>query len=606
MTAVDRGTWSRSQVPAEDTWDLSAIYPNSSAWESDLQAIRDQVPELVALRGTLGESANQLLKALALEETIGERASRAFSYAGLKRDQDNTDTQAQADYDRVVVLSVELSSAVAFLEPEILALPEGTVERYLEDEPGLEKYRHALETLLRQREHVLDAKTEQLLASAGELAMAPDTIFSMLNDADLEYGTITNEQGEEVTLTKANYQRFMESRDRSVRKAAFETMHAAYRSHRNTLAATYAASVKTDVFFARTRKYESSLDASLKPNNIPIAVYDALVETVNANLPVLHRYTALRKRVLGLDKLGVYDLYVPIVPEVDHEYAYDEAVETVLKGLTPLGDDYVQSLGSGLDSRWADIYENKGKTSGAYSWGVYGVHPYILLNWSHQLRDVFTLAHEVGHAMHSHYTFDAQPYAYGRYTLFVAEVASTVNELILTNYMRGQTNDPKLDMYLINNALEDFRGTLFRQTMFAEFERWAHEQVEAGQALTPDALSEKYAELCRRYYGPDVEVDEFVAIEWSRIPHFYRAYYVYQYATGISAAAALSRQILDEGEPARERYRTFLSGGSSKDSLDLLKDAGVDMTTAEPIQQAIDVFSSLLDELEAHVVKLDS
>lgn len=599
MTVADRGTWARADVPVEETWDLTAIYPNADAWNAALQEIRDRLPELAALRGTLGDGAGQFLKALQLEEAIGEQFSRAFSWAGLRRDQDNTDASAQADYDKVVVLSVELGSTVAFLEPEILALPEGKVEEYLAEEPALEVYRHALENLLRQREHVLDAETETLLASAGELAMAPDTIFSMLNDADLEYGTITNEDGEEVTLTKANYQRFIESRNREVRKAAFDAMHSAYRRFQNTISATYAASVKTDVFFARTRKYASSLEASLKPNNIPVSVYDALVETVNRRLPALHRYVDLRRRMLNLDSIGVYDLYVPIVPEVDQEYSYNEAVDLVLSGLQPLGSDYVRALGSGLDSRWTDIYENKGKTSGAYSWGVYGVHPYILLNWSSQLRDVFTLAHEVGHAMHSHYTFEAQPYVYGRYTLFVAEVASTVNELLLTDYMRKHTDDKLLDMYLINNALDDIRGTLFRQTKFAEFERWAHERVEAGDALTPDVLSEYYADLYRRYYGPHLEVDEHVAIEWARVPHFYRAYYVYQYATGISAAAALSRQILDEGEPARERYRTFLSGGSSRDSLDLLKDAGVDMTTPEPIDQAIDLFESLLDELEA-------
>lgn len=599
MTVADRGTWSRADVPVEETWDLTAIFPDSDAWSAALQEIRGRLPELAALRGTLGESAGQFLKALQLEETIGEQFTRAFSWAGLRRDQDNTDAAAQADYDKVVVLSVELGSTVAFMEPEILALPEGRVEQFLAEEPALEIYRHALVSLLRQRDHVLDAETETLLASAGELAMGPDTIFSMLNDADLEYGTIANEDGDEVTLTKANYQRFIESRNRDVRRAAFEAMHGAYRRFQNTISATYAASVKTDVFFARTRNYESSLEATLKPNNIPIAVYDALVETVNRRLPALHRYVELRKKVLELDTIGVYDLYVPIVPEVENVYSYNEAVDLVLAGLAPLGADYVQALGAGMDSRWTDIYENKGKTSGAYSWGVYGVHPYILLNWSSQLRDVFTLAHEVGHAMHSHYTFEAQPYVYGRYTLFVAEVASTVNELLLTDHMRKQTNDKLLDMYLINNALDDLRGTLFRQTKFAEFERWAHERVEAGDALTPDVLSAQYGELSRRYYGPDLLVDDFAAIEWARVPHFYRAYYVYQYATGISAAAALSRQILDEGEPARERYRTFLSGGSSRDSLDLLKDAGVDMTTAAPIDQAIDLFESLLDELEA-------
>lgn len=597
-STVQDGTRPRAEVPEEDTWDLTHIYPSRDEWEADIGRIREMTPELAGLKGTLSEGPEKLLRALQLEEQIGERLIKVYAYAALANDQDTSDPVTQAMEDRARVLHVEVSGQTAFLEPEIIALPEGTVEHYLEQEPELGIYRHALDSLLRQRDHVLDSETEALLANAGEVFGAPGTIFGMLNDADMYYGEITNEEGEKVTLTKANYQRFMESRKRDVRKEAFETLHSAYQRHRNTLASTYASSVKADVFLARTRKYKSALEASLEPKNIPIAVYDALVESVNAHLPLLHRYIALRKRMLGLDKLGAYDLYVPIVPEVDVEYDYHQAVDEVLEGLSPLGDDYTEDLGKGLRARWVDIYENQGKRSGAYSFGVYGVHPYILLNWSATLRDVYTLAHEAGHAMHSFYTSQAQPYVYGNYTLFVAEVASTVNEMLLTDAMRKKTDDPAIQAYLINLVLEEFRGTLYRQTMFAEFERWAHERVESGEALTADSMSEHYAELARRYYGPDVEVDDTVAIEWARIPHFYRAYYVYQYATGISAAAALAKQILEEGQPARERYRTFLSGGSSKYSLDLLRDAGVDMTTPEPVEQALSLFGEWLTELE--------
>lgn len=588
----------RGDIPVEDTWDLSAIYPNRADWETAIEDTRADLPKLTALQGTLGEGPRRLLEALRLQDDIGERLMRAFSYAGLKKDEDNTNARAVADHDRAVGLSVEAGEAAAFFEPELLALPEGTVERYLAEEPALAQYRQALENLLRQREHVLSAEQERLLASATEVLMAPGQIFTMLNNADLEYGTIEDEDGNQVTLTKGNYLRFMESRSRAVRKAAFEGMHDAYIRHRNTLATTFASSVKTNIFEARTRNYGSALEASLSANNIPVAVYDNLIETVNRRLPLLHRYISLRKRALELDQLEVYDLYVPIVREIEGEYSYDRGVELVLNALSPLGDDYRSALSAGFDSRWVDVYENTGKTSGAYSWGVYGVHPFMLLNWSSRLNDVFTLGHEVGHAMHSWYTNANQPYTYGRYTLFVAEVASTVNELLMTDAMRRETDDAATQMYLINHALEDFRGTLFRQTMFAEFERWAHARVEDGEALTPDALSETYAELCSRYYGPNVTVGEHAASEWARIPHFYRGFYVYQYATGLSAAAALSKMLVEDGEPARERYLRFLSSGSSNYSLDLLKDAGVDMTTPEPIEKALDVFDGLLTELE--------
>ena len=597
MVATELRT--RSDVPAEDTWDLSAIYRTREDWEAAIAQVREDLPKLAALQGTLAEGPARLLEALRLEEAIGERLTRVYSWAGLKKDEDNANTDAVSDYDRVVTLSVEASQMTAFMEPEILALPEGAVERYLTEEPQLAIYRHALENLLRQREHVLSAEQEQLLAAASEMAMAPSQIFTMLNNADLTYGTITDDEGNEVELTKGNYLRFMESRNRDVRRQAFEGMHQAYIDHRNTLATTYASSVKAEIFYARAHNYESALRASLQPNNIPISVYDNLVEVVNRRLPLMHRYIDLRKRALGLDQLQVYDLYVPIVPEIEADYTFDQGVETVLRSLAPLGDAYRQVLSAGFDSRWVDVYENKGKTSGAYSWGVHGVHPFILMNWQGRLDDVFTLGHEVGHAMHSHYSSTTQPYTYSRYTLFVAEVASTVNELLMTEALRRETDDRAVQMYLINHALEDFRSTLYRQTLFAEFERWTHEHVEGGGALTPDVLNEKYVELTSRYYGPSVEVSEYAAAEWSRVPHFYRAFYVFQYATGLSAAAALSRQITTEGEPAVRRYLEFLSGGSSKYSLDLLKIAGVDMTTPEPVEQALDVFEALLGELEA-------
>lgn len=591
----------RADVPVDDTWDLTAIFPNEAAWEAEVEAIRAELPRVTALQGTLAEGPGRLLEALRLQDELGERLTRAYSWAGLRKDEDNTSAAAVAAHDRVVALSVEAGQASSYLEPEILALPDGTVERYLDEEQELVLYRHGLQDLLRLRAHVLSAESERLLASAGEITMAAGSIFTMLNNADLTHGTLTDESGNEVTLTKSNYLRYMESRERDVRRQAFEGMHRAYLDHRNTLATTYSSSVKTDIFFARTRGYGSALEASLAPNNIPVAVYDNLTEVVNRRLPLLHRYIALRKKVLELDQLEVYDLYVPIVPEVDAEYTYDRGVETVLRSLGPLGDEYRTILAGAFDSRWVDVYENRGKTAGAYSWGVHGVHPFILMNWAGRLDDVFTLAHEVGHALHSHYSSTTQPFTYSRYTLFVAEVASTVNELLMTDALRRETDDRAVQMYLINHALEDFRSTLYRQAMFAEFERWAHEHVEGGGALTPDVLSERYGELCARYYGPDVNISESTAVEWARIPHFYRAFYVFQYSTGISAAAALSKMIVDEGEPARKRYVDFLSGGSSKYSLDLLRDAGVDMTTPDPIERALDVFEALLVELEALV-----
>lgn len=592
------GTTPRTEVPEEFTWNRADIYDSVDAWRADIENIQELLPALAAFQGTLNDGPQALLGAMQTQEKIGELLIKVYAYAMLANDENTADPETQAWEDRARGLAVMVGSQSAFLEPEIIALPDGRVESYLTEEPELGIYRHALEDLVRQKEHVLDAATEQLLAAGGEVFNAPGTIFGMIDDADMRYGTVKNEDGEEVTLTKAVHQRFMESRDRRVRKDSFTVFHTAYQRQSNTLAATYASSVKSDVYLARARKYETALQASLEPHNIPIAVYDSLVKAVNDHLPAMHQYVALRKRALGLDSVAAYDFYVPIVPEVDVEFSYDEAVEMVLAGLAPLGEKYVEDVRGAITNRWIDVYENQGKRSGGYSMGVHGVHPYILLNWSGRLNDVFTLAHELGHAMHSNYTSNTQPYVYGNYTLFVAEVASTVNEMLLSRHLRATTDDAAFDAYLVNNAIDDMRGTLFRQTKFAEFERWAHERIEGGEALTAEVASAQYNELMRRYYGPDVTLDELTGIEWARVPHFYRAYYVYQYATGISAAAALSQQILDEGEPARERYLTFLSSGSSKYSLDLLRDAGVDMTKPEPVNQALKLFGGWVNELE--------
>ncbi len=590
---------SRQDVAVDDTWDLTAIYPDRDAWLAAIAGVRDDLPALGAAAGTLGSGPQALLDILRLENGIGERLNRIFAWAGLQKDQDNADNEAVVAFDQAVQLSVACAQAASYIEPELLALPDGTVESYLATEPQLAMYQQALDDLLRQRAHVLDAATERILAAAGEVMSAPGQIFTMLNNADLTYGTITDEDGNEVELTKGNAIRFLESQNRSVRQAAFEGLHRVYQQHRNTLATTYSHAIKAGVFNARERHYDSALQAALQPNNIPLAVYDTLLEVVHRRLPSLHRYIDLRRRVLGLEKLQAYDLYVPIVPEVTTEYTWDRGVQMVLDSLTPLGEDYLQHLSAAMDSRWVDIYENRGKTSGAYSWGVYGVHPYILMNWAGRLDDVFTLGHEVGHAMHSTLTFEHQPYIYSRYALFVAEVASTVNESLMNAALRRDTDDPALKAYLLNHALEDFRTTFFRQAMFSEFERWTHAQVEAGAGLTADNLSAQYAALCAAYYGPSVEISEYAAIEWSRVPHFYRPFYVFQYATGLSAAVTLSQMLLDEGEEARERYLTFLSGGSSKYPLELLRDAGVDMATPDPIERAMDTFDALLTELEA-------
>jgi len=491
-----------------------------------------------------------------------------------------------------------VSAATAFIEPEILAIPTETINQWIAEEPGLKVYDYALEELARQRAHVRSAEVESILAQFYDITRATGEIFEILTNADLDFPTFEDEKGQTVKLSHSRYGRYMESQDRRVRREAFKGMFSAFGSIRTTLGATLAAEVRSHVINARIRNYSSALEAALEPKNIPLDVYHNLISTVNQNLPRLHRYMRVRKQLMGLDELRFYDLYAPLVPQADMDVPYQEATQLVAAAFEPLGPDYAEALQKAFTNRWIDVYENVGKRGGAYSGGSHKSAPFILLNYQDRLRDVFTLAHELGHSMHSFFSWQTQPFVYSNYTLFVAEVASTLNEALLTDYLLKTRNDPALRKHLIVQQLEDIRATIFRQTMFAEFELDIHQRTEAGEPLTADSISKPYFSLVERYLGPDVVLDEEIAWEWARIPHFYYNFYVYQYATGLSAALALSKQIINEGKPAVERYLNFLSSGSSRSSIDLLRGAGVDMTTPEPIQQAMDQFDALLDELE--------
>jgi len=588
----------RSEMPAEAKWRLEDMYSSNDQWEKDFKQVRELLPQISSYQGKLMASADHLLAGLQQRDRISELAERLYAYARMRRDEDNTVATYQAMTDRATALLTEVGAATAFLAPEILAAEPEQVERMLNENTGLQLYRQDLEDTLRHKPHTLPTEQEQLLAQTGEMAHAPHTIFNMLNDADMKFPTIRDEDGNEVQLTKGRYAHFLESQDRRVRKDAFEAMYGTYEKYLNTLAATYAASVKKDVFFARVRNYPSALEASLHEDNVPVSVYTNLIDTVHRHLPALARYMKVRKNRLGLDDLHMYDLYTPIVSGVDRKIPFEEAVATVEKALQPLGQEYLTTLKEGLRSHWIDIYENEGKTGGAYSWGSYGVHPFVLLNYQDNTDNMFTLAHEMGHAMHSHFTQATQPYVYSHYTIFVAEVASTFNENLLMHHLLQQTKDPKAQLYLINHHLEAFRTTVFRQTMFAEFEMLTHQKVEEGEALTPELLCSIYRDLNRTYYGAEAVVDEQIALEWSRIPHFYTPFYVYKYATGYSAATALSQQVLNEGDPAVKRYLNFLRSGSVDYPIGLLKGAGVDMATPQPVEQALAVFEKLVEEME--------
>ncbi|MGG3999367.1 oligoendopeptidase F [Anoxybacillus kestanbolensis] len=588
----------RKDVPVEYTWRLEDIFATDEQWEKEFQQIQALLPKFSEYKGRLGESAQMLYEALQYRDHVFMRLGKLYAYAHMRHDEDTANSLYQGLETRAEGLYAEAGQATAFIVPEILAMDEDVLRTFLQQYEPLRLYAHELDEMNRQRPHVLSEKEEALLAQAAEVMNASSNTFGALNNADLRFPTITDENGEEVEVTHGRYIRFLESEDRRVRRDAFKAVYDTYRKYENTFASTLSGAVKRNNFFARVRNYRSAREAALSKNQIPETVYDNLIETIHRYLPLLHRYVQLRKRVLGLDELHMYDLYTPLVKQVDMKVTYEEAKDILLKGLTPLGDEYISIVKEGFDNRWVDVQETRGKRSGAYSSGSYGTNPYILMNWQDNVNNLFTLAHEFGHSVHSYYTRKYQPYPYGNYSIFVAEVASTCNEALLNDYLLKTIDDEKKKLYLLNHYLETFRGTVFRQTMFAEFEHMIHQMAQNGEALTAKVLTEKYYELNKTYFGDGVVIDEEIGLEWARIPHFYYNYYVYQYATGFSAATALSKQILEEGAPAVERYIGFLKAGSSDYPIEVLKKAGVDMTSPEPIEQACQVFEQKLQELE--------
>ena len=590
----------RQQVPVEETWNLETIYSSDEAWESDFQALKEKVPALIGFKGRLGESAETLYEALQLRDNLSRQLHKLYTYAHMRYDEDTANSHYQALNDRAGSLASQVSAQLAFMTPELLSIEENQIETFMEQNESLRVYRHAFDELALERPHVLTEAEEAILAQAGDVLGQSSSTFGMLNNADLKFPKVKNEKGEEVELTHGRYITFLESADRSVREGAFKAMYGTYAQYLNTFASTLSGSVKKDNFYATVRKFESARQSALHHNAIPESVYDGLVEAVNERLDLLHRYVALRKRALGLDELHMYDLYTPLVKDVEMKVSYEEAKQWMVDGLAPLGEEYVQIVKDGLESRWVDVRETRGKRSGAYSSGAYDTQPFILMNWQDNVNNLFTLAHEFGHSVHSHYTRTSQPYPYGDYSIFVAEVASTTNEALLNDHLLKTRTAKEERLYLLNNQLETFRGTLFRQTMFAEFEHMIHQAAQEGVSLTPEYLNETYLELNKRYFGDEIVIDEEISYEWARIPHFYYNYYVYQYATGISASAALSQQIMEEGEPAVRRYiDNFLKAGSSDYPIEVLKAAGVDMTTKEPVLKALDQFEAVLDEMES-------
>ncbi|MFW6381849.1 MAG: oligoendopeptidase F [Bacillota bacterium] len=588
----------REQIDEQFKWNLEDIFASDEDWEQEYQAVTDELSDILQLEGKLVESGEQLFNGLEKIMSIQARASRVHAYAHMKQDQDTSNQQYQALNARAQELYHNLNDATSFVVPEILKLDRGQLAEYMEQTPGLEKYEHFLDNILRQRQHYLSRNEEKLLAMAGEVASGPSNIFTMLNNADLTFPLMEDEDGEEIRITHGRFIELMKSRARRVRREAFEKLYEKYGELENTFASTLNSSVKGHIYYARARNYDSALEYALDDDNVPVMVYDNLISTIKDNLEPLHRYVELRQRELGLEELHMYDLYTPLIPEVEIQITYQEAREKVKQGLKPLGRDYLKLLEEGFESGWIDVYENRGKRSGAYSSGCYGVHPYVLLNYTRDVSNMFTLAHEMGHALHTYFSNQNQPYVYSEYKIFVAEVASTLNETLLLHHLLQTTDSEAKRLFYINHYLEQFRATVYRQTMFAEFEREIHSRQEQGVPLTPSLLKELYRELNREYYGPEVVLDQQIDLEWARIPHFYYNFYVYKYATGFSAATAIAAKILRKGQPAVADYLEFLKSGDADYPLQLLKIAGVDLQSPQPIRKAIGVFEDYLDQFE--------
>lgn len=588
----------RKDIPNEHKWDLESMYENVEAWNEDYKRCVELSKEFENFKGQVVKSSENLLHTLKKRDELYRLVENLYTYTHMKLDEDTRLGSSQELSDKGLSLYVEIEEKTSFLVPEILTLNEEELNKYLEEQEELKLYKHFLDDILRVKDHILSASEESILAQMGEVANSPQKIFSMLNNADLKFPTIKDENGKEIEITHGNFIPLMESKNRDVRKTAFEELYKTYKNFKNTFAAALNGDLKKNIFNATLRNFASSREASLSANNIPLTVYDNLINAIHNNLDTMYKYMDIRKRALNLDELHMYDLYVPIVKDVDFNIPYDKGVEIIKKALAPLKDEYLEGMNEGFNSRWIDIYENRGKRSGAYSSGSYDSKPYILLNYHDTLDNVFTVAHEMGHSMHSYFSKKNQPYVYGGYGIFVAEVASTTNECLLLDYMLNNVTDKNERLYLLNHYLESFRTTVFRQTMFAEFEKLIHEHLEKGEALTADYLSNTYKKLNELYYGPNMVVDEEIAMEWARIPHFYYNYYVFQYATGFSAAVAFSEKILKEGDKAVNDYLNFLKSGSSDYPINVLKKAGVDMTTEEPVNNAMQLFKRLVDEFD--------
>jgi len=594
----------REEVPVELTWDLTSIFPSDEAWEEEFRAVEQLIPTAENYKGKAKEGAESLYEALQASNEISERFGKIYVYSHLKHDEDTTKSKYQGMESRSRSLGAKLSAAWSFLTPEILSLSEETIQQYLDEYEPLRLYTQMFKELNLQRPHVLTADKEEILAQMSEATSASSTTFSALNNADLEFPIIQNDEGEDVQLTHGNYITFLESENREVRKNAFKAMYDTYGTFINTFAATLAGNVKSHNVYAKIRNYNSARHRALSNNHIPEKVYDQLIETIHQYLPALHRYVQLRKQVLEVDELHMYDLFTPLVKKVKVDMPYEKAKDIMVKSFAPLGEEYQSIVEKGLNSRWVDVMENKGKRSGAYSSGTYGTNPYVLMNWQNNIDNLFTLAHEFGHSMHSYYTRENQPYPYASYSIFVAEVASTCNEELLFDHLLKTTDDEQMKIYLLNHWLDSFRSTVYRQTMFAEFEHMVHEMDRNGEAITAEGLTDIYYDLNKQYFGEEMTVDEEIGLEWARIPHFYYNYYVYQYATGQSAATALSRQILEEGQPAVDRYiNNFLKAGCSDFPIEVLRAAGVDMESPEPIALACQAFEERVKQLEELLLK---
>jgi len=586
----------RSEIDDKYKWNLTDIYASDADWEKDFAKLQSEVPAIKDLKQGFADSAQNLANALKRIDDLSLQCERLYVYAKMRRDEDNANSLYQAMTDRAMSLYVAVSGETSFAAPALLKQSEETLEKYIAEEKALEPYAFMIRDVMRQKQHVLSENEEKLLSMSGDFASGIRDIFIMLDNVDLKFGTVDTPEGP-VQITHAKFIELMQHRNREVRKNAFETYYSAFKGMINTIATTYSTSVKKDVYFARVRNYESALSKALFSDNVPVSLYDGLINCIHEHLDIMYDYIDTRRRILGLNDIAMYDVYVPLVKDTGKKYSYEEAMDIVFEALAPMGNDYIALLKRAYNENWIDVYENEGKTSGAYSWGAYGTHPYVLLNHRSDLDSVYTIAHELGHALHSYYSDENQPFSLASYTIFVAEVASTVNEVLLTQHLL-KNGDDELKKYVLNHYLDQFRTTVLRQTMFAEFERMSHAMSESGEPLTNEALSQKYAELNKLYYGDGIKTCDTISVEWARIPHFYNAFYVYKYATGFSAAVMIATGIFEGRPGVREAYLEFLKSGGSDFPLELLKKAGVDFEGGAPIKAAMAAFRKALDEFK--------